>query len=74
MGSVLCANINVGLDYFGTTVNQSAKIQKWAGAHEVALLEDDWNLLKDKIGNTKSESIYDEKLELNIRVLKGSDT
>ena len=73
-GPVLCANINVGLDYFGTTVNQSAKIQKWAGAHEVALLEEDWELLKEKLVNSKSETIYDEKLELKIRVLKASGT
>lgn len=71
-GPVLCANMNVGLDYFGTTVNQSAKIQKWADAHEIALLEEDWNLLKHLHSEIKTEAIHDEKLDVHVRIIKAS--
>lgn len=71
-GPVLCANMNVGLDYFGTTVNQSAKIQKWAGAQEIALLEEDWNLLKRHHPEIKTEAIHDEKLDVHVRIIKAS--
>lgn len=71
-GPVLCANMNVGLDYFGTTVNQSAKIQKWAGAHEIALLEEDWDQLKHKHPEISAQAIHDEKLDVNVRIIKVS--
>lgn len=71
-GPVLCANMNVGLDYFGTTVNQSAKIQKWAGAYEIAILEEDWELLKHQHPEIKAEAVHDEKLGVNVRIIKAS--
>lgn len=69
-GPILCANVNVGLDYFGNTVNQSAKIQKWADAFEVAMAESDWKVLQESFNDLKvKEAIYDEKLELEVRVV-----
>lgn len=72
-GPVLCANMNVGLDYFGTTVNQSAKIQKWAGAHETAILEEDWAMLKDNHHHLITEAVFDDKLGVNVRIIKASN-
>lgn len=69
-GPILCANVNVGLDYFGNTVNQSAKIQKWAGAFEVAMAESDWNVIQDSFKDLKlKDAVYDEKLDLQVRVV-----
>lgn len=70
-GKVLAANMNVGIDYFGNTVNQAAKIQKHAGALEIAVTEADWkkvsNLFPDlKVGNP----VHDEKLDIDVRVLR----
>lgn len=68
-GSVLCANMNVGLDYFGNTVNQAAKIQKWAGSFELAITESDWNKLSEKTKKHPSRLEHDEKLNLDVRIL-----
>ena len=68
-GPVLCANMNVGLDYFGNTVNQAAKIQKWAGSHELAITEKDWQLLGEKGKAIPSKQAHDEKLDLDVRIL-----
>lgn len=68
-GSVLCANMNVGLDYFGNTVNQAAKIQKWAGSYELAITEKDFLRLNDKLKKHPSRQEHDEKLNLDVRIL-----
>jgi class 3 adenylate cyclase len=68
-GPVLCANMNVGLDYFGNTVNQAAKIQKWAGSFEVAVTEEDWKSLEGKVKKYPVRQEHDEKLNLDIRIL-----
>lgn len=71
LGPVLCANINVGLDYFGNTVNQAAKIQKWAGSHEIAVSAEDWLKLQEKfpdVGPVRSEK--DEKLDVLVQIIK----
>ena len=39
IGQVLCVNMNVGLDYFGQTVNTAAKLQGWADGFETAVSE-----------------------------------
>lgn len=70
-GKVLAANMNVGIDYFGNTVNEAAKIQKHAGAFEIAVCEEDWKKISAKFsGLNPSPVIRDEKLELDVRVLK----
>ena len=68
-GPVLCANMNVGLDYFGNTVNQAAKIQKWAGSYEIAMTENDWQQLSEKGKTIPNKLAHDEKLDLDIRIL-----
>jgi len=35
-GPCLAVNLNNGVDYFGNTVNYAAKLQQFAGAHEIA--------------------------------------
>ncbi len=68
-GPVLCANMNVGLDYFGNTVNQAAKIQKWAGSYEIAITENDWQQLSEKAKAIPNKQAHDEKLNLDVRIL-----
>lgn len=69
-GKVLCANMNVGLDYFGNTVNQAAKIQKYADAHEIALVECDWQRLESKFKNLIPKPVvHDQKMGIDVRVL-----
>ena len=69
-GKVLCANMNVGLDYFGNTVNQAAKIQKYANAHEIAVTEEDWQRLQNQFGNLSVKPvIHDPKLNLDVRIV-----
>lgn len=69
-GKVLCANMNVGLDYFGNTVNQAAKIQKHAESFEIAVLEDEWQRLKSKFHSVKEgKLVEDAKLGVKVRVL-----
>lgn len=69
-GPILCANVNVGLDYFGNTVNQSAKIQKWADAFEVAMAESDWEVLRESFKDLNVKNpVFDEKLGLEVRVV-----
>lgn len=70
-GPVLCANLNVGLDFFGTTVNNAAKIQKWANAHQIAILPDIWQALKPRFQDVidKVETHDDAKLGLTVNVL-----
>ena len=71
VGQVLCVNMNVGLDYFGQTVNTAAKIQKWVGAHETAVSEQIWKKIstgekeKMKIKETK----FDDQLEQTVHIL-----
>lgn len=70
-GNVLCANLNVGVDYFGSTVNRSAKIQKFADAMEIAVTEQDWQRLKDKFPHlTAKPVVHDPKLDVDVRILK----
>lgn len=69
-GNVLCANLNVGVDYFGNTVNRSAKIQKHAEAFQIAMTETDWKKLAPKFsGLSVSDVILDPKLELEVRIV-----
>ncbi len=70
-GPVLCANMNVGLDYFGTTVNTAAKIQKWAGAHQIAVPDTIWTRLKPQFASRiKSvDEHQDDKLGMKVAVL-----
>lgn len=69
-GPILCANFNVGIDYFGNTVNQSAKIQKWAEAFEVAMAESDWKVLRESFKELNvKDPVFDEKLGLEVRVV-----
>jgi class 3 adenylate cyclase len=69
-GKVLCANMNVGLDYFGNTVNQAAKIQKYAEALEIAVTDEDWAKLSRQFPQVKvKQSVRDEKLAVDIKIL-----
>ncbi len=69
-GNVLCANLNVGVDYFGSTVNRSAKIQKYADSMEIAVTEEDWQKLKDRFPSLKAKPVvHDSKLNVDVRVL-----
>lgn len=69
-GKVLCANMNVGLDYFGNTVNQAAKIQKYADALEIAVTKEDWEKIAPRFPQLKvKSSLRDEKLGLDVHVL-----
>lgn len=69
-GKVLCANMNVGLDYFGNTVNQAAKIQKHAESFEIAVLEEEWEKLEPKFPQVKAgKLVEDAKLGVKVRVL-----
>lgn len=71
LGPVLCANINVGLDYFGNTVNQAAKIQKWAGSHEIAVSADDWLKLQGTFRDfSPIRTEKDEKLDVLVQIIK----
>ncbi len=69
-GKVLCANMNVGLDYFGNTVNQAAKIQKYADALEIALIESDWKRIESKFTNlVPKQLVHDQKMDVDVRIL-----
>jgi hypothetical protein len=69
-GTVLCANLNVGIDYFGNTVNKAAKIQKYADALEIAVTAEDWEKLSPLFPDMKvKNSVRDEKLAVDIKVL-----
>ena len=68
-GKVLCANMNVGLDYFGNTVNQAAKIQKHAEALEIAVTKEDWEKLKDRYPELKVRETQDAKLGATVEVI-----
>jgi class 3 adenylate cyclase len=69
-GKVLCANMNVGLDYFGNTVNQAAKIQKHADALELALTKEDWEKLSPHFPQVNvKNALKDEKLAVDVVVL-----
>jgi hypothetical protein len=70
-GPVLCANLNVGLDYFGNTVNLAAKIQKWAEGQQLAMIDSDWQQLDLKIikeiKNMRVEE--DDKLSRRVHII-----
>lgn len=70
-GPVLCANLNVGLDYFGTTVNNAAKIQKWAKENQIAMTQEIWTQMEGEFQHKIRgiEALYDEKLDLNVVVI-----
>lgn len=70
-GPVLCANLNVGLDYFGSTVNTAAKIQKWGGAHQIILPREIWETRKELHAARvlRREDQHDEKLGVDVVIL-----
>lgn len=70
-GPVLCANLNVGLDYFGTTVNTAAKIQKWGGSQQIITTQSIWDEVKETFGPQVSavESLRDDKLDVDVVIL-----
>lgn len=55
-GPVIAVNHNTGIDYFGNTVNLSAKLQAISNANELALSEDIHKLMLDSKSDIHFES------------------
>lgn len=70
IGQVLCVNLNVGLDYFGQTVNTAAKLQGWAEGFETAVSEQTLKRVPEAQRSMLSikRSGYDEKLQEKVLV------
>lgn len=70
IGQVLCVNLNVGLDYFGQTVNTAAKLQGWANGFETAVSEQTLNRVakSQRLQLTIKRTVFDEKLQETVHV------
>lgn len=70
IGQVLCVNMNVGLDYFGQTVNTAAKLQGWADGFETAVSEQTLARVPEKLRLQLSikRTGFDDKLLETVHV------
>lgn len=70
IGQVLCVNLNVGLDYFGQTVNTAAKLQGWADGFETAVSEQTLSRVpeKQRLQLSIKRTGFDEKLQETVHV------
>jgi class 3 adenylate cyclase len=70
IGHVLCVNLNVGLDYFGQTVNTAAKLQGWAEGFETAVSEQTLKRVPESQRSKLSIKRlgFDEKLQEHVLV------
>lgn len=70
IGQVLCVNMNVGLDYFGQTVNTAAKLQGWADGFETAVSEQTLSRVPEDQRSQLSikRTGFDEKLQETVHV------
>lgn len=70
IGQVLCVNMNVGLDYFGQTVNTAAKLQGWADGFETAVSEQTLKRVPDAQRSQLviKKSGFDDKLQEQVLV------
>lgn len=70
IGQVLCVNMNVGLDYFGQTVNTAAKLQGWADGFETAVSEQTLKRIPESQRSQLliKKSGFDEKLQEHVLV------
>lgn len=70
IGQVLCVNMNVGLDYFGQTVNTAAKLQGWADGFETAVSEQTLQRVPEsqRLQLTIKKSGFDDKLREQVLV------
>lgn len=70
IGQVLCVNMNVGLDYFGQTVNTAAKLQGWADGFETAVSEQTLNRVPEnqRLQLSIKRTGFDEKLHETVHV------
>jgi class 3 adenylate cyclase len=48
-GIVIAVHLETGIDYFGSAINKCAKIQGLAGAGQIAMVEEVYSLLTDKL-------------------------
>ncbi len=70
IGQVLCVNMNVGLDYFGQTVNTAAKLQGWADGFETAVSEQTLQRVPEsqRLQLVIKKSGFDDKLKEQVLV------
>jgi len=70
IGQILCVNMNVGLDYFGQTVNTAAKLQGWADGFETAVSEQTLARIPSTLRLQLSikRTGFDEKLQETVHV------
>lgn len=70
IGQVLCVNMNVGLDYFGQTVNTAAKLQGWANGFETAVSEQTLQRVPEsqRLQLVIKKSGFDDKLQEQVLV------
>lgn len=70
IGQVLCVNMNVGLDYFGQTVNTAAKLQGWANGFETAVSEQTLSRVpaEQRLQLSIKRTGFDEKLQETVHV------
>lgn len=59
-GVVIAVHLETGIDYFGSAINKCAKIQGLAGAGQIAMVNEVYDLLEDKLSSYKSDNVnYD---------------
>lgn len=70
IGQILCVNLNVGLDYFGQTVNTAAKLQGWADGFETAVSEQTLARVPEnqRLQLSIKRTGFDEKLQETVHV------
>ena len=54
-GVVIAVHLESGLDYFGSAINKCAKIQNLAGAGQIAMVSDVYDVLKTNLSDYKAE-------------------
>ena len=70
IGLVLCVNMNVGLDYFGQTVNTAAKLQSWAEGFETAVSKQTLTRVPEsqRLQLSIKRTVFDSKLQETVHV------
>lgn len=59
-GVVIAVHLDSGLDYFGSAINKCAKIQNLAGAGQIAMVSEVYDILKTSLSGYKVEDhVYD---------------
>ena len=64
-GPCLAVNLNTGMDYFGSVVNEAAKLQVLADSHEIVLSE---TLVEQEaiVGLLTAQELSHRRVEFNI--------